>query len=127
MINIKQIGNIVLICIGSIFMIIGVIGIFIPLLPTTPFLLLASACFIRGSEKCHNLFLNNKLFGKYIKNYLDKKGITLQAKIYTIIMLWVSILISSIFAVSILWVRIILILIAIIVTTHLLMIRTLSE
>ena len=62
-------------------------GIFIPLLPTTPFLLLASFLFERSSPKIHNLLINNRIFGKYISDYQEKKGITLKNKIISLVIL----------------------------------------
>ena len=67
----------ILIISGSFFFELGIIGIVIPLLPTTPFLLLAAACYSRSSKKFYNWLLNNKWFGPYITNYLDGKGIPL--------------------------------------------------
>ncbi len=117
----------ILITSGTILVGLGVLGIFMPLLPTTPFLLLATLCFARSSKRFYNWLLNNRWFGKYIRNYLDKKGIPLKAKIFTISLLWITILFSAIVVVSILFIRIILILIAIGVTIHILSIRTLKE
>lgn len=77
-----------LIAIGWISIILGVIGIFLPLLPTTPFLLLAAGCFARSSEKFHSWLLSHKYLGPYIHLYLDGKGIPLKAKYYIISVLW---------------------------------------
>lgn len=74
----------VLIAIGIISLILGVIGIFLPLLPTTPFILLSSFCFSKSSEKLHSFLINNKVFGKYLKDYEEKRGITLKNKIFVI-------------------------------------------
>ena len=114
----------VLIIVGSFFAGLGILGIFLPLLPTTPFLLLAAACYIRSSERLYNWLLNNKWIGRYIKNYLEGKGIPLKSKVLSISALWITIGYSVFFVVNIFPVRIILILIAIGVTIHLLSIRT---
>jgi len=106
-----------LIAAGFLFVGLGILGIFLPVLPTTPFLLLAAACFARSSQKFYNWLLNNRWFGRYIRNYREGKGIPLRVKIITILLLWVTILISAYF-VSIIYVRIILILVAIGVTIH---------
>lgn len=76
--------------IGLIAVVLGILGIFLPLLPTTPFLLLASACFMRSSPRLHRWMLNNPLFGEYLKNIQAKKGIPLKGKLVTLIVLWVS-------------------------------------
>ena len=116
----------VLIIVGSFFAGLGILGIFLPLLPTTPFLLLAAACYIRSSERLYNWLLNNKWIGRYIKNYLEGKGIPLKSKVLSISALWITIGYSVFFVVNIFSVRVILILIAIGVTIHLLSIRTLK-
>jgi uncharacterized membrane protein YbaN (DUF454 family) len=112
---------------GTILLILGVIGIFIPLLPTTPFLLLAAACYIRGSKKFYYWLIKNRLLGEYIKNYQDGKGVPYKVKIITIIVLWLTIIISTILFVSILLIQIILIIIAISVTIHIIKIKTLDK
>ena len=116
----------VLIIVGSFFAGLGILGIFLPLLPTTPFLLLAAACYIRSSKRLYNWLLNNKWIGRYIKNYLEGKGVPLKSKVLSISALWITIGYSVFFVVNIFPVRIILILIAIGVTMHLLSIRTLK-
>lgn len=117
-------SNYFLIVLGSILVIIGTIGIFIPILPTTPFLLLAAACYGRGSKRLYDWLLNNRLFGEYIRNYLDGKGIPLATKLYALVLLWLSISCSAIFFVDNLWIKILLFVIAIGVTIHLLTIKT---
>ena len=117
----------VLIIAGTFFVGIGIIGIFLPLLPTTPFLLLATACFSRSSKRFYNWLVNNKRFGKYIKNYREGKGIPLKVKVSSISLLWLTIIFAAVFIVSILFIRIILILVAVGVTMHILSIRTLKQ
>ena len=117
----------VLIIIGSFFTGLGILGIFLPLLPTTPFLLLAAACYIRSSERFYDWLINNKWLGNYIKNYLEGKGVSLKAKILSISLLWITIGYSAVFIVNTFPIRIILILIAIGVTIHILSIRILKQ
>jgi len=117
----------VLIAAGSLFVGLAVLGIFLPLLPTTPFLLLAAACYARSSKRFYNWLLNNRWFGNYIKNYREKKGVPLRVKLLSISLLWITILFSVAFVVDIFLVRIILILIAVSVTVHILRIRTLRS
>ena len=112
-----------LIIIGTIFVVIGVIGIFIPILPTTPFLLLAAACYIRSSQKFYRWLMNNRLFGVYIRNYIEGKGIPIKVKVFTIVLLWVTIGISIWVAAPNLIVKIILIIVAIGVTLHIIFIK----
>ena len=112
---------------GTFFVGLGIMGIFLPLLPTTPFLLLAAACYARGSKRFYNWLLNNRWFGNYIKNYREGKGIPLKTKILSISLLWATIGYSTVFVVGIPFVRVGLILIAIAVTTHILSIKTLQQ
>ena len=103
---------------GIISLALGVIGIVLPLLPTTPFLLLAAACFARGSKRLHNWLINHKLFGKYIRNYQEKKGIPLKVKVLAIAVLWATIGVSSYLFLSIWYIPLILVTIAILITIH---------
>ena len=117
----------ILVVSGTFFLVLGIIGIFIPLLPTTPFLLLAAACFARGSKKFYYWLINNKWLGQYIKNYQEGRGIPLTVKIISIIFLWVTIIFSSIIIFSNYYIQIILIIIAIGVTIHILTIKTMKK
>jgi hypothetical protein len=121
----NQLLKCILITIGTIFVGIGIIGIFIPILPTTPFLLLAAACYARSSTRFYNWLINNKLIGTYIKNYREGKGVPIRVKVFTILLLWITILFSVFFILLISWIKIILIIIiAIGVTIHILTIKT---
>ena len=117
----------VLIITGSFFTGLGILGIFLPLLPTTPFLLIAAACYIRSSERFYNWLINNKWLGNYIKNYREGKGVPLKVKVLSISLLWITIGYSVFFVVNIFLIRVILILIAIGVTIHIISIRTLKQ
>ena len=109
---------------GFILVIIGVVGIFLPILPTTIFLILASACFIRSSPKANEWLRNHKILGMYIKNYQDKSGLTLKSKIINIILLWLMISASAFLFTEIWYIRLLLFLIAVGVTIHLLIVKT---
>jgi len=119
--------RILLIIAGTFFVGLGIVGIFVPVLPTTPFLLLAAACYARSSQRFYGWLLNNKWFGNYIRNYLERKGVPLKIKLVTITLLWIAIGSSIAFAVQILVIRLILVLIAIGVSIHVLSIRTLKK
>jgi len=116
-----------LVIVGTLFVGLGILGIFVPLLPTTPFLLLGAVCYARSSKKFYNWLINNKWFGSYIKNYLERKGIPLKVKLLTVSFLWITIGYSTIFVINIFLVRIILMLVAIGVSVHILSIRTLKQ
>ena len=80
-----------LVVLGSIFLAIGVIGIFVPVLPTTPFLLLASACYLRGSKRLHGWLLGHGQLGAYIRAFEEGRGIPLRAKVLAMATMWPSI------------------------------------
>jgi len=111
---------------GSVFVMLGVIGMFLPLLPTTPFLLLASACYVRGSEKLHRWLMNNRYLGAYIRNFRDKKGMPMSAKVATLVIFWGSISVS-IWRIDIAFVQLILLVVGVFVTLLILRIKTLRE
>lgn len=86
--------KILLTVIGSIAVVLAVLGLFLPLLPTTPFLLLASACYMRGSTRMHRRLLENRVFGEYLRNFEEGKGIPRKARIIALTLLWASLLFS---------------------------------
>ncbi len=108
----------IFIALGSLFVFLGIIGIVLPLVPTTPFLLLAAACYAKGSEKCYNWLFNHRWFGEYLRNYRDGKGIPLKVKVTMLIFLWLTISLSAGFIIDIQWVQIMLIGIATAVTAQ---------
>jgi uncharacterized membrane protein YbaN (DUF454 family) len=122
----KGILKVLLIISGTVCVALGCIGIFVPVLPTTPFLLLAAICYSHSSEKFYTWLLTNRWFGDYIRNYREGRGIPLKQKVYTISLLWIVITVSVIFAVPLWWVRTILLVIAAAVTFHLIRIKTLK-
>jgi hypothetical protein len=112
---------------GTICLGLGALGIILPLLPTTPFLLLTAACYMRGSDRMYQWLLNNKWFGKYIRNYREGKGIPLRGKISAIVLLWTTISFTAIFIISIDVIRVTLFLIATIVSIYLIRLPTLEK
>ena len=120
----KGISKILLVLGGVICVALGGIGIFVPILPTTPFLLIAAVCFARSSERFYRWLITNRWFGEYIKNYREGKGITLKRKVFAIALLWISIGYATCMVVNQFWIRMLLLAIAIGVTIHLLKIRT---
>jgi uncharacterized membrane protein YbaN (DUF454 family) len=102
---------------------LGIVGIFVPILPTTPFLLLAAACYMRSSERFYRWLTNNRVFGAYVRNYLEGRGMPIRMKLATVLVLWLAIGLSITFAIESLVIRIILISIAVGVTVHIALIR----
>ena len=117
----------ILIISGTISLGLGIIGIFLPILPTTPFLLLAAACYARSSKRFYDWLLNNKWFGIYIKNYQQGKGIPFKVKVISISVLWITILTSTFFFITMLWMKFVLIFVAIAITIHISKMKTYIE
>ncbi len=97
---------------------LALIGVFVPLLPTTPLLLLSVYLFSKSSKRLHDWTLNNRIFGRYLRNYRDGRGIPWKTKIISITLLWLTISIS-IYTVGQLYLRIILLIVAVVITVHL--------
>lgn len=101
-------------CVG-----LAVLGAFLPLLPTTPFLLLAAVCFARSSPRFYLWLTTNRWFGEYLNNYREGRGMQLKHKITALSLMWVSIGYSAIMVAEAHWLRALLVLIAVLVTWHL--------
>ena len=87
--------------IGLLLTGLGFIGIFIPGLPTTIFMILAASCYFRSSQRLYSWVMNHKYFGYHVKNYRDKKGMPLKAKIMSLIMMWLFVLYAVTLAISV--------------------------
>lgn len=109
---------------GTISLGLGALGVFLPILPTTPFLLLSAAFYYKGSERMHRWLLNNKLFGNYIKNYKEGRGIALKAKAIALCLLWTTICYSAFFILNMIALQIALFVIAGGVSIHILTLPT---
>lgn len=94
---------------GTISLAIGVLGIFVPLLPATPFLLLTAGLYIRSSDKLYQQLMEHKILGPYIKNFKEKRGMPKKTKIIALFMMWAMILISFFFMLETLLLRIVII------------------
>jgi len=115
------------IVLGILAFCLGIIGVFIPFLPTTPFLLLAAGFFLKGSDRLYQWLINHKLFGKYIRNFREYKAIPIKTKIFAVSTLWATILASVFFFTKSLTLKGLLIGIGIGVTIHILHYKTLKE
>ncbi len=117
--------KIILIFIGLLALILGIIGIFLPIIPTTPFLIASATCFVKSSEKLYNWLITHRVFGLYINSFIKHRAISKNAKIISLLALWVSIILSVVL-VNIIWVRFVLPVIAVGVTIYLLNLKTLK-
>jgi len=120
----SRLARVLLLVAGTISLGLGILGVFVPVLPTTPFLLLAAACYFRSSPSLYSRLIDNPWLGRYIQDYREKRGVPRSTKVLAITMLWLTIGFSAAFATDLLAVRVLLIAIAIAVTTHLVMIPT---
>nr|WP_148255982.1 YbaN family protein [Pusillimonas sp. T7-7] len=112
--------------VGTLALILAILGIFLPLLPTTPFLLLASACYLRGSERLHRWLMSNRTLGPYLSNLQAGRGIPLRGKIIALTLMWASLAFSA-WYVPLPWVRLLLLIPGIGVTIYLLRMKTLEH
>jgi len=112
------------ILLGTLALALGAIGLFIPVLPTTPLVILAAACYFRGSERLYNWILESSLFGETIRNYRAGKGLTKNTKIRAVGLMWVVILSSAFFFVDNNLIRVSLIAIATAVSAYILRLPT---
>jgi uncharacterized membrane protein YbaN (DUF454 family) len=101
---------------------LGIIGIFVPILPTTPFLLLGAACYMRSSDRFYRWLISNRIFGAYVRNYIEGRGMPAKVKVFTVLLLWLTMGLTIAFGVQNTVVRVVLICIAIGVTVHIVLI-----
>lgn len=86
--------KVVLLVIGSIAMLLGAIGVVVPILPTTPFLIVAALCFAKSSKRLYNFCLQSKLFGPYLNHWYNHTGISKKEKRSMYIYVWITMLIA---------------------------------
>ena len=113
----------VLLAIGWLSVALGVIGIFLPVLPTTPFLLLAAACFMRSSKRFYLWLVNHRQLGPWIIDYLGGQGIPLKGKVSAIGLMWLSISLSC-YLVPLFWARAFMLTSAVVVSVYILRQKT---
>ncbi len=119
--------KILLVTAGNLSLSLGIAGIFLPVLPTTPFLLLSAACYVRSSKKLYLWLIHHRVFGLYIRSYILYKAISLRAKIISISALWIVMVSTIFFFISLSWLRILLFCIGIGVTVYLVYLKTLTK
>lgn len=111
---------------GFLAIVLGGLGIFLPVLPTVPFLLLALACFARSSERFYDWLLEHAHFGPIIQPYINGCGLSRRSKVKAITLLWASITLSAFLLIELVWVQGLLLVIACAVTFYLLSLPTIS-
>jgi uncharacterized membrane protein YbaN (DUF454 family) len=108
---------------GSIALALGVLGVLLPVLPTTPFLIVAAYCFAHSSERAHRWLLGNRVFGPPLRDYISGRGVPRRVKGGVLALLWVVIGVSSVLVIPWTWARVLLAVIGIGVTVHILMLK----
>ncbi|HNM78959.1 MAG TPA: YbaN family protein [Tepidiformaceae bacterium] len=114
------------ISLGSLLVAVGVLGIFLPLLPSTVFFLMALGCYGKSSPSAYRWMTTNRLFGQNLREYREEKGATVRTKVVSLLWLWGGIGLSEYF-IDNLWIRLTLIAIALGVSAHLVLLRTIRR
>lgn len=118
--------KILLTALGLLSLGLGVLGIFLPVLPTTPLLLLAAALFLRGNRNLYDWLLNHPELGPYIRNFMEHKAIPLRVKVISVSLVWITLINCAIFVAEHWAFRLFFILLATAITVHILSYRTIS-
>ena len=109
---------------GSFSLVLGIIGIFLPILPTTPFLLLSAALYVRSSQRAYLWLINHKYLGSYIRCFREDKAIPLHAKVVSVSLMWITALYCIIFKFSHIALDVLMLLVAVCVTAYILSFKT---
>jgi uncharacterized membrane protein YbaN (DUF454 family) len=112
------------ILIGIISLFLGILGIFLPIIPTTPLVLLAAWCFYKSSPRFHNWLVEHPYFGPIVEEYSDGEGIRKESKIKAIILTWLAVLMTALFLLESLFMRVLLIGLALFGTFIILRLKT---
>ena len=112
---------------GSVSLALGIMGVFLPVLPTTPFLLLSAALYMRSSQRLYDWLMSHKHLGAYIRNFREHKALPLRVKVVSVTMVWATLLYCAVFVAQEWWMSLLFIAIALGVTIHILSYRTLKK
>jgi uncharacterized protein len=127
--NIKATGlrKILLMGVGTLSLIVGIVGVFLPILPTTCFLLLAAGCYSRSSDRFYSWLMNNRWFGRYLSDYKSGRGVPMSIKIASVGSMWCSIGYAVLFVLSLVWLQLLLLVLAITITFHIISLPSRKE
>jgi len=121
----KTLKKHLLIFAGSLALVLGIIGIVLPVLPTTPFLLLASFCYMRSSKRLYDWLMNHRILGPYLYDYIMYRGVRRKARAAALFMLWLTLSISITLS-DALHIRLFLVIVGISVSIHLFTLKTIE-
>lgn len=93
----KLVGQKIVFFIGFFFVILGIVGVFLPGLPTTPFLIIATTCFVKSSPKAYQWLVNHPLLGNHVLNFVEGKGLRLKVKIWSLLMMSIALTCTLVF------------------------------
>ena len=119
--------KIILSLLGTVSLVLGIAGIFLPVLPTTPFLLLSAALYFRSSPRLYAWLMGHPQLGPYIKNFREHRSIPLRVKIVSVGMVWITLLYCAVCVAQVWWLRLLFVGIAIGVSVHVLSYKTLGK
>ncbi len=120
----KQLKRVLLLAVGFVFVALGIMGFFLPVMPSIPFFIIASVCFSKSSKKFHDMLMNNRWVGPRIQEYHQNNGIKVHEKVFIIALQWAGVLFTSVFFVRELWGRILLLGIVLAGTLYILSLKT---
>ena len=111
---------------GSVSLVLGIMGVFLPVLPTTPFLLLAAAMYMRSSQRLYDWLMSHRHLGAYIRNFREHKALPLRVKVVSVTMVWATLLYCAVFVAKEWWMSAVFIAIATGVSVHIISFKTLK-
>ena len=128
MLYLCRVRRVFLVVIGAIALALGVMGIFVPMLPTTPFLLLSAAAWVKASPQLYTWLLNHRVLGEYIRNFREHRAIPLRVKITSVSLVWLTIGYCILRVVNEWWwAQLLMALLAIAISWHILSFKTLKK
>ena len=113
-----------LLVVGGFSVFLGVIGIFLPVLPTTPFLLLAAALFFRSSPRAYDWLMVHPQLGPYIRSFREEKAIPMRVKVISVSLMWLTALHCIIFVFNYWWLKGLMALLSLGITWYILSLKT---
>ena len=119
--------RIIFLFLGILSLVLGIVGVFLPVLPTTPFLLLSATLFLRSSQKLYDWLLSHPYLGEYIRNFKEHKAIPLRVKVVSVSLVWITLLYCALFVALEWWMSAMFIAIALGVSIHILHYKTLNK